>query len=137
MSDHKCHAIGCDTKCRPEYLMCPRHWKMLPKPRQLSVLREYRAGQCSLDPVPSPQWHDAANAAIYWIHNTEQRAELTQLRKRGDELQARVAELEPDATAYRELIKSLQDAAASIDLPNTQPSPEDMLKFIGQRIKGE
>ena len=72
---HKCHAIGCNKPCRPEYLMCGKHWGMLPKLRKESVLREYRKGQCQLDPLPSQQWHDAADAAIYWIHIAELRAE--------------------------------------------------------------
>ena len=78
---HKCHAIGCDTSCRPEYLMCKHHWNMLPAPRKRSVLREYRHGQCQNDPTPSPQWHDAADAAIYWVHIAELKAELRQLRQ--------------------------------------------------------
>jgi len=80
---HKCHAIGCDKPCRPEYLMCGKHWGMLPKLRKESVLREYRKGQCQLDPLPSPQWHDAADAAIYWIHIAELRA-LTQTTAEGE-----------------------------------------------------
>ena len=73
---HKCHAIGCDQKCKPEYLMCKKHWDMLPVGRKRSVLREYRPGQCQNNPTPSPQWHDAADAAIYWIHIAELRAKL-------------------------------------------------------------
>ncbi len=73
MSEHKCHAIGCETPCKPEMLMCKRHWTMLPNPRKRSVLREYKAGQCNLNPIPSEQWHDAADAAIYWIKIAELR----------------------------------------------------------------
>lgn len=71
---HKCHAIRCESNCKPEYLMCKRHWGILPKLRKDSVLREYRAGQCENNPTPTPQWHDAADAAIYWIHIAELRA---------------------------------------------------------------
>jgi len=73
---HTCHAIGCKEPCSPKHLMCMRHWNMLPAPRKRSVLREYRPGQCENNPTPSPQWHDAADAAIYWIHIAELRVQL-------------------------------------------------------------
>lgn len=75
---HKCHAISCEKPCKPEYLMCGYHWNMLPKIRKDSVIREYRPGQCEYDPTPSPQWHDAADAAIYWIHIAELKKEIRQ-----------------------------------------------------------
>lgn len=76
---HKCHAIGCKASCKPEHLMCARHWAMLPQPRKDSVLREYKKGQCENSPTPSPQWHDAADAAIYWIHIAELRSKLASI----------------------------------------------------------
>lgn len=63
---HKCHARGCPTPCRPEYLMCPRHWRMVPPRLQRAVWRTYRDGQCD-DMDPSPEWHVAADAAIGFV----------------------------------------------------------------------
>lgn len=63
MSEHTCHAIGCSTPCPPEYLMCPRHWRMVPYKFQRRVWATYRDGQCD-DMNPSAEWHLAADAAI-------------------------------------------------------------------------
>lgn len=65
---HKCHAIGCGTPCKPEHLMCKDCWGIVPKSKQQRVYDEYRAGQCNLNPMPSPQWHDAADVAIYYVY---------------------------------------------------------------------
>ena len=60
--------------------MCKSHWSIVPAPLKRSVLREYRNGQCQLNPVPSPQWHDAANAAIFWVYAAELKRENKSLR---------------------------------------------------------
>lgn len=115
---HKCHAIGCETPCKPEYLMCPRHWKMLPKPRQRSVLREYRNGQCQLDPIPSPQWHDAADAAIYWIRIAEDKKEVERLQRENEELNKILSDIADESVSRLEEIARLEamlDRLASTD----------------------
>ena len=78
---HTCHAIGCNAPCKPEHLMCKKHWAMVPASRKEAVYREYRSGQCNLNPMPSPQWHDAADCAIYWVHIMELRAKLKELKR--------------------------------------------------------
>ncbi len=60
---HHCHARGCKTKCKPEFLMCPPHWRFVPVHIQRAVYRHYRAGQCE-DKSPTAAWHVAADAAI-------------------------------------------------------------------------
>ncbi len=60
---HHCHAIGCATACPPDYLMCPRHWRMVPGIIQRAVWNSYRPGQCD-DMNPSEAWHRAADRAI-------------------------------------------------------------------------
>jgi hypothetical protein len=60
---HTCHALGCTTPCKPEYLMCPSHWRHVPKKLQRQVWATYRPGQCD-DMKPSAEWHLAADAAI-------------------------------------------------------------------------
>lgn len=64
MSAHTCHAVDCEVRCKPEYLMCGRHWRMVPRRLQAAVWDAYVPGQCDLDPRPSPEWHDAADRAI-------------------------------------------------------------------------
>ena len=60
---HHCHARGCTRPVRPEYLMCGRHWALVPGIIQTNVYKYYRPGQCD-DKNPSVAWHKAADAAI-------------------------------------------------------------------------
>lgn len=67
---HRCHARGCITPCKPEYLMCPKHWRMVPRALQQAVYDAYRPGQCD-DKNPSRAWHEAADAAIDAVERQE------------------------------------------------------------------
>lgn len=69
---HHCHAKGCQTKCKPEFLMCPRHWRMVPGQFQRLVWAHYRPGQCD-DKQPSEKWHAAADIAIAAVALKESR----------------------------------------------------------------
>ena len=60
---HTCHATACSAHCRPEHLMCPRHWATVSPATQRAVLTHYRHGQCT-DMRPSKEWFDAANLAV-------------------------------------------------------------------------
>lgn len=73
---HTCHAIGCSVRCKPEYLMCPRHWRMVPLRHQRAVWATYRPGQCDLNPAPSPAWLLAADKAILAVAVKEGRITL-------------------------------------------------------------
>lgn len=61
--EHHCHAKGCKTPCKPEYLMCYKHWKMVAPHIQKAVWRYYRPGQCE-DMQVSFEWLEAAEAAV-------------------------------------------------------------------------
>jgi hypothetical protein len=63
---HHCHARGCTARCRPELLMCPGHWRQVPRKIQRAVLATYRPGQCD-DMDPSEQWHETADAVIGYV----------------------------------------------------------------------
>lgn len=63
---HFCHAKGCSTPCKPEHLMCIRHWKMVPELLKAKVYATYRPGQCD-DKKPSEAWRRAAHAAIEFV----------------------------------------------------------------------
>lgn len=69
---HHCHAKGCLVACRPEFLMCSRHWSMVPEHLQRAVYRNYREGQCD-DRNPSAAWHAAADLAIEAVATNEDR----------------------------------------------------------------
>jgi hypothetical protein len=63
MTAHFCHARNCTVRCKPEFLMCGRHWGLVPAKLQRAVWATYRSGQCD-DKCPSEEWHEAADAAI-------------------------------------------------------------------------
>lgn len=67
---HHCHALGCNTPCEPEKLMCLLHWRMVPASMQRAVWNAYRPGQCD-DKDPSPRWHEAADYAIAAVAERE------------------------------------------------------------------
>ena len=77
---HHCHATGCTTHCKPEWLMCYRHWKMVPRTLQQAVWAAYRPGQCD-DMRPSPEWFVAADAAIKAVFERERMAGATVQRR--------------------------------------------------------
>lgn len=70
---HHCHATGCERTVKPEYLMCPSHWRMVPIKNQIAVLKTYRVGQCN-DLNPSLAYCEAAREAVIevatWEHKT-------------------------------------------------------------------
>jgi len=75
MSEHHCHARGCKTAVKPEFLCCLKHWRMVPRNVQLEVWRHYRPGQCA-DKAPSPEWLVAASAALEYIRRVESKDDL-------------------------------------------------------------
>ena len=73
---HTCHAFKCETTCKPEFLMCPRHWRLVPRETQRAVYAAYRPGQCD-DMNVSREWLMAAYTAIFRVavyegHMTEE-----------------------------------------------------------------
>lgn len=52
---HKCHAIGCKREIAPKFLMCPPHWRLVPKEIQREIWRRYRPGQ-EIDKRPSTEY---------------------------------------------------------------------------------
>lgn len=69
---HHCHATGCTTNVPPEYFMCYRHWKSLPRPMQAAIWRHYRPGQCD-DWNITHQYAEAARTAVRFIAAREGR----------------------------------------------------------------
>jgi hypothetical protein len=78
VSAHVCHAVGCQVRCKPEYLMCGRHWRMVPRRLQVKVWATYQPGQCNFDPAPSAEWLDAAMDAVDAVAAKEGRAGQTE-----------------------------------------------------------
>ena len=70
--NHRCHAIGCKKECKPEFLMCPKHWYTVPKLIQVSVYKTYRKGQCD-DMQVTPGYCQAASNAVIAVAIKEKR----------------------------------------------------------------
>lgn len=60
---HACHARRCEVDVPPSRLMCPRHWRMVPRALQVAVWAAYRDGQ-EIRKDPTPEYLRAAHAAI-------------------------------------------------------------------------
>ena len=50
--EHTCHAVACKAIVPPRMLMCARHWRLVPRKTQITVLNQYRPGQ-EIDKKPS------------------------------------------------------------------------------------
>jgi hypothetical protein len=68
MTGHHCHANDCPTPTNPKLLMCPKHWRLVPRPMQDRVWATFRA-RCSAPGADPGSWADyyeaAANAVEY------------------------------------------------------------------------
>ena len=42
---HYCHAKGCGIPTKPQFLMCPKHWSMVPWSLKKRVWEAYNPGQ--------------------------------------------------------------------------------------------
>lgn len=73
MSEHTCHAQGCETEVPPAMFMCRRHWFMVPKAMRDEIWRTYRRGQ-EITKTPSLEYLDAARSAIQAVAVKEGRA---------------------------------------------------------------
>lgn len=83
---HLCHAMGCRTEVAPRFLMCARHWRLVPKHMQLKVWKHYRKGQ-EIDKQPSAEYLDAAKEAIdsVAISKPEARSKFSEMRRKLEE----------------------------------------------------
>lgn len=70
---HVCHADGCEVEIAPAFLMCSKHWRMVPKPLQAAVWRYFRPGQEQAKD-PSPAYLAAMLAAVRSVAEQEGRA---------------------------------------------------------------
>lgn len=91
MTAHTCHAEGCPAPCRPEHLMCRKHWSMVPQPLQTAVYNAYAPGQCDDGgPAPSAVWLDAARHAIAAVAGQEGRPYRRRSRLTGETIDSGV-----------------------------------------------
>jgi hypothetical protein len=67
---HTCHAKGCDRAIAAKFLMCGRHWAMVPPKLQIAVYREYRPGQ-EIEKNPTHEYLVAMWRAIFAVAQKE------------------------------------------------------------------
>ena len=65
---HRCHALGCRSICSKRFLMCGRHWKMVPLALQLEVYAGYaeRSSRTNIDRT-WVRWWRAAHRAMHAV----------------------------------------------------------------------
>lgn len=67
---HTCHAFNCDREIAPRFLMCPKHWRMVPRNLQVKVYATYRSGQ-EVDKQASSEYLKAAREAVEAVRDKE------------------------------------------------------------------
>ncbi len=67
---HKCHALACNVNVPPRLLMCPRHWRKVPKKLQSDVWSFYVSGQ-EIRKNPTLDYLMAAWTAIFAVADKE------------------------------------------------------------------
>lgn len=85
MADHLCHAVGCLRQVEPKLLMCPAHWRMVPRELQRGVWAHYRPGQ-ERDKAPSLEYVRAARAAVEAVRIAERKRAAERSRPRTRDL---------------------------------------------------
>lgn len=67
---HTCHAEGCQKPVPPKMLMCPYHWRQVPRELRAAVWEHYRPGQ-EVDKQPSAAYLEAMQRAIRAVAEKE------------------------------------------------------------------
>jgi len=69
---HRCHAVGCNTLVQPKFLMCGKHWSLVPNILKDRVWKTYRPGQ-EKTKDPSGEYLEAHLAAVRAVAEIEGR----------------------------------------------------------------
>lgn len=81
MSAHHCHANECPAPTDPELLMCPKHWRMVPKAMQDKVWKTFRArGNIGHDPASWADYYDACADAVEHVAMIERKNAVNSYR---------------------------------------------------------
>ena len=60
---HYCHVPGCSRVVDPKFLMCHRHWELVPLNLKNRIYQHYRTGQ-EIDKNPTDEYLQVAELAI-------------------------------------------------------------------------
>lgn len=69
---HFCHADGCTVLVAPRFLMCPRHWRMVPPDIQRAIWSAYVPGQ-EIRKNPTAEYMAAFEMAVNAVATAENR----------------------------------------------------------------
>lgn len=67
---HTCHAMRCSREVAPRFMMCPTHWRKVPRRLQAEVYRAYVPGQ-EQRKDPSADYLRVAERAIVSVATAE------------------------------------------------------------------
>ena len=70
---HECPAVSCRRKIEVKFLMCQKHWFMLPKGMRESLWHHYKNGQNEGRVAPNPEWVRTLEQATMLIEEAEDR----------------------------------------------------------------
>ncbi|HEX7095343.1 MAG TPA: Dam family site-specific DNA-(adenine-N6)-methyltransferase [Acidimicrobiales bacterium] len=128
-ANHHCHAIGCSTACKPEFLMCPKHWKMVPGVLQRAVYAAYRPGQCD-DMRVSGAWWIAAERAIVAVAVFEKRLTPAQAQAQVERAVQTAKSLDGKASLREVAAELASDNVRAATVVNRNTEPFDV--YIGR-----
>jgi hypothetical protein len=74
MNTHLCAAVDCTERIRRGLLMCPKHWRMVPKGLRLEIVEHLRLFQSALR--AAKRSHRALRAAVKAAKDAVLTAEL-------------------------------------------------------------
>lgn len=127
---HKCHALGCETAVHPRFLMCPKHWRKVPKKLQNDVWRFYVPGQ-EIKKNPTLDYLSAAWTAIFAVADLEGIPYDAKaiMRQVAIKFAATKTDAELDAIAIEHLLSTVQ-AFVSPELPITDSERVDAIQKL-------
>lgn len=73
---HRCHALKCKAPCPPRWLMCKKHWNMVPKKIQVEVYETVGLRGPRVDATWAPWWRAQAKAIGFVANKEEPNKEL-------------------------------------------------------------
>lgn len=68
---HVCHAEDCNEPVEPKFLMCKKHWAMVPAVTKSLIKEHFHPEQCKGLRRPTIEWIRAAKEAIYYVAKLE------------------------------------------------------------------
>jgi hypothetical protein len=128
---HECRASHCRVKVPREYLMCPRHWRLVPREIAALVSKHWRTGS-------TREWKKAVSRAIYAVGVAEgiyrQVTRAVYLRIARSQLEIDIPDL-LDVLGLEDT-EANRDAAVSSALEVARELHPDVPQFVQSEARG-